>query len=671
MIRRNAYLGREEHLTKVLVLSVCLLIEMLLTAPLLKADSIVAPVVAYGDLTLSEAGFDLSEEDFGEGIVDEPHDRDFELDAIDLAIDFEAADDCFTLKDGECRPPRLQDFGFGSMRVRGKAALGERPVVIIMINSSEPDRPGHTAATALGLERKVFDVTGGAIGYFRHASERRFSWTNGGMYGPFEGSESATCWETKEHTAKAGRSALRHEAVRAMLRDPGFDGRLYDVDRNSVLDPSELAVYISFSCPTRYDDEGKRRGSPGGGSARKIDVIEHGFRYEGYVASTKESPPAVTIFHELAHLLGARDLYGKARQCDCDGQTLMGVTGNKSIELDAAHRFALGWLEPEMVDLRAMDYKIVESLRDTRSATLFYDTAISAYQNREFFLVEDRRKQSPFDIGLRNEGLVFWRMHTKVSGALRAVQAARVDVPNADGFYPSTEKRAWTEVEGVFSPRWSDGSRAGFSAKTEIFTILNWANHTEYFGPAMVDASFPISLDVTLHLRRGKALYYSDSLGRLLPPSPRPYPWTLSGLERRPTAAIGHGPNRVWLFDEDRVHLLDVAGRRVIGDVPLSLTPYARLPHGIDAAVQHPDGSQHFFMGPNFWRFDPIKNRMSGPMRIGIDGWSGLPADLDSAFRKPGGRAIFFRGEEAYEYDFRRETVDRLSTRDTSDWLSR
>ena len=69
------------------------------------------------------------------------------------------------------------------------------------------------------------------------------------------------------------------------------------------------------------------------------------------------------------------------------------------------------------------------------------------------------------------------------------------------------------------------------------------------------------------------------------------------------------------------------------------------------AAVNHPDGSVHFFKGDEFKRYNFSQHKVDFTGKIGVDGWKGVKNDVTAGLLHPDGTAyFFFQGPESVMY---------------------
>ena len=81
----------------------------------------------------------------------------------------------------------------------------------------------------------------------------------------------------------------------------------------------------------------------------------------------------------------------------------------------------------------------------------------------------------------------------------------------------------------------------------------------------------------------------------------------------------------------------------------------------INAAVKHPNGKTHFFVGKYFHVYNTITGKLEKMGLIGKDGWYGLPVNVDAALIHPvNKKGYIFRGNMYYRYDFARRKVDKI-----------
>ncbi len=89
----------------------------------------------------------------------------------------------------------------------------------------------------------------------------------------------------------------------------------------------------------------------------------------------------------------------------------------------------------------------------------------------------------------------------------------------------------------------------------------------------------------------------------------------------------------------------------------------------INAAVKHPNGKTHFFVGKYFHMYNTSTGKLEKMGLIGKDGWYGLPANVDAALIHPiNKKAYIFKGNQYYRYDFTKKKVDKIGIVGQDGW---
>jgi len=141
----------------------------------------------------------------------------------------------------------LADFGYNSLKIdEVKSAKGKRPFVIVLINSRDSDAPRYQGNAKNIYRNKFLRGRHSIQNFFRNASNNIFSWESKGVWGVYQ-AKKGRCFPSKGQVG-VGRSMLRKEAVHALLSDPNFNPKAYDVNHDNKLSEKELGILVLYSC---------------------------------------------------------------------------------------------------------------------------------------------------------------------------------------------------------------------------------------------------------------------------------------------------------------------------------------------------------------------------------------------------------------------------------------
>jgi hypothetical protein len=232
----------------------------------------------------------------------------------------------------------------------------------------------------------------------------------------------------------------------------------FDDDANGTVTGDELRILFIAN-----------EGGPGAAGARDSGPVRPpDFLYTvnlGLNASVQWQSGFSITAHELAHLLGAWDLYGPSGS-ESGGLTVMsGSDGTpdsrETFHLDPWHKMQFGWCEPRIHSLRAGGVATLHaaSSSNTDAAVILYDTLRGT---GEFFIVEYRTRSwpggGPYERNLAGEGLVIWHViqdanhNPPIIEGVRGVRA--LGAPNLQ-LGGST---VWGSGSTTPYLRWNDGS---------------------------------------------------------------------------------------------------------------------------------------------------------------------------------------------------------------------
>ncbi len=207
------------------------------------------------------------------------------------------------------------------------------------------------------------------------------------------------------------------DAVR-IADEYGFDFAAYDRNDDGVIRPDELII---LKIDNISNSGGAMRDRP---CATTDDRTRDGSRFiivcdaAGVGFASRMLNPA----HEIGHLLGAIDLYG--RGCWSDQLTLMSCTGSianatdrfTSIHFDPWHRMAFGWATPAFVTTAGGEFTISRTAEGLGRPTILYDPERGL---SEYYVVEYRSSnEGGIDSGVagHSAAIVWWYVKTDANG---------------------------------------------------------------------------------------------------------------------------------------------------------------------------------------------------------------------------------------------------------------
>ncbi|HUQ07618.1 MAG TPA: FG-GAP-like repeat-containing protein [Kofleriaceae bacterium] len=328
---------------------------------------------------------------------------------------------------------RAEDFGFGAMNVHGTPALGQRPLMAILIDFSDQRfRPHHTTSFYRTL---LFGIEKSINGFFWENSVHQFAWRDAGIYGPFTHRDrsSTTMLDESRYACATGglkvcRDAgindrtMRAEAI-ALAAENGVDFAVYDTNFDGTVTEDELTIFVWLAEPPANQ----------GASVRAIDCVQvPAARPGGYVSVCGKVPGAsegasfVDIAHELTHVLqGDRNLELYGSRCYSNEVSLMSCTGGPpedrrdTFHLDGWHKMQLGWVRPRIFPMDAPGTcAMLRSVQTEGGTALDEKRPILLYDRRrgtgEYFMLENRDKRAvtggTYDLDATTPGAVVWHV---------------------------------------------------------------------------------------------------------------------------------------------------------------------------------------------------------------------------------------------------------------------
>lgn len=416
----------------------------------------------------------------------------------------------------------LDEFGYNRMQVNGKEARGHRPLLVILAE--------HEGYPALAHDRDYYDNlifnyfatddSGQPMrnlnGYYLVNSNGRFSWTRAGAgtYGPFK-------FKNADLSEKAGTKGQPRQALALKAAaQAGFNFADYDDNGDGHITNDELCVLVIENLTV---DGAANRGTepacvrPDGSTVDACLAIA----IAGHQASL------MSMCHELAHSLGALDLYGGDQNQNYE-YTLMGSTIYKMADvmrtyhLDPWHKIQLGWVEPKIHSLDSPGSDIIgaaELVEGDEPVILYSPTR----GPNEYYLLEYRTNNRPegagYDASVPGSGLVVWHIKTDdnkfpitlpnqtvpgnldyavfINGAKTFSRGTGTPWPSSSGGIVTTFS------DGVipYALKWLDG--LGGNMKIKVGSLLDNGNRLKVSW-GEYDTSAPLTISK-------KILYYNGS----------------------------------------------------------------------------------------------------------------------------------------------------------------
>ncbi len=349
---------------------------------------------------------------------------------------------------------RAESFGFGHMKVNGRAALGRRP--LLLLKATLPDSGIAFAHDTPYYENIVFGTAAQNVtDYFLEQSHQLFTWTRAGSVSVANEPGFANAADEK------WLASMYSKAI-------AFDFARYDTNGDKKITSDELGIVVINNKSTN------------GGGARWMDggcATPAGSTVAICVQSAVvgEDIDFASLVHEMTHTLGAQDLYDNTDLYNVH-LTLMGATNWGTYHLDPWHKMQLGWVRPRIREIH--DPANVEALvlpRLSGASGISDESPILIYDalkgQREYFLLEYRRPTTTaggkYDADAYSQGLAAWWVGQDANRDSYIVDAPS-GPPAIDRtvwlFAPNGQRgdtRLWTAGDGEFSLRWFDGIDVG------------------------------------------------------------------------------------------------------------------------------------------------------------------------------------------------------------------
>jgi M6 family metalloprotease-like protein len=313
------------------------------------------------------------------------------------------------------------DFGHGAMRAGGVAAVGARPLLLVMVEFRDQR---FAAADTCAARRAAFfgPSSPNVAGYFRENSNGRFTYADAGCVGPLLARDLAST--AVDDATYAGAMEPRNEGLegegREVLGDAlaraaaSVDLARFDVNRDGALTPDELTVVMVHPAPS---DWRSRSGANRGFRSPRFTSAGRSLYAAGRAAFFAHAAGFATTVHEVSHTLGTLDLYGSGTHSE--GLTLMSATATatasdpRTYHLDPWHKIQLGWVTPRVRPITdeggvlalAAPQSTAADWADARRPVILYDPRRGL---QEYFIVEHRSRTTAAGGGY-DAGLSDWR----------------------------------------------------------------------------------------------------------------------------------------------------------------------------------------------------------------------------------------------------------------------
>jgi M6 family metalloprotease-like protein len=300
------------------------------------------------------------------------------------------------------------------MLVNNQPITNQRPLLVVLCKYAggyefPADHPPEYYRT------NIFDLSESQTmnGFFRENSNGRFQWSKvgPGVVGPIQFTAQEGYVPTLARAGGDERLADQlyySNMVARLMTDGGINFAALDSNQDAEITGDELSLLFILS-------EG-----PFAAAARSPGRVQPpGFTFAinlGLAAGVGFRTPFDTTTHEVAHTLGAFDLYGPS--CLSSALTLMSCTsgtwdGLQTFHLDPWHKLKLGWCEPRILSLRNQSQEALTAsqLMQPGGQVVLYDPLRGA---NEYFILEYRAANSPngpgYDRNVAGSGLVIWHV---------------------------------------------------------------------------------------------------------------------------------------------------------------------------------------------------------------------------------------------------------------------
>ncbi len=299
----------------------------------------------------------------------------------------------------------VQTFGHGAL-----ATGASRPMLVVLADFATGQPFGHDRAY---YDDFVFNAQRqpSVNGYFKEVSNARFTWQRAGVIGPipFPSGEMGTNFTPVSMDFNLRRLLYHSNMVHRIMTSGLFDFAALDANHDGQVTRDELVIVVISN-----DSWENNSGRPSG----LVRPAGSPVAWNGSIVRLWPGTDFATQCHEIAHSLGAYDLYGG--QCLSYKLTLMSCTGSSeedpaSYHLDPWHKMVFGWSEPRLRSLRTGGAENIPAAQFGRADAplLFFDPSKGS---SDFFLIEYRAQNPPvgagYDGNVSGTGMVIWHITT-------------------------------------------------------------------------------------------------------------------------------------------------------------------------------------------------------------------------------------------------------------------
>lgn len=308
----------------------------------------------------------------------------------------------------------LADFGYDSMGPGGKPALGNFQVLTVLVNYDGHPPLSRSASWYSTLVGRLGgtppftpDNPGSLLEYFAENSQHRFRPLRWKVVGPIRLAAPSA--------ADLGDASGRgHRIVTEAVRQNALNLDELDLDADGDVGPDELLVITVENIPN-FGPVNRAVNEITTATGRKVRLL-CAFLGEGN---------SFTLFaHEVAHSLGALDLYGwpqgKSAQLTMMSTSVGGTQANQvACHLDPWHKLVLGWSEPRVFTDASRGHVVLPGVNKPDAPIIIHRPG----RPLEFYLLEFRANRSDLQIGYESwvpgAGVAIWHVDTTAPGAAR------------------------------------------------------------------------------------------------------------------------------------------------------------------------------------------------------------------------------------------------------------
>ena len=296
--------------------------------------------------------------------------------------------------------------------------IGSFPILVLLW---DPQRPAHPAPTLGSITNVIHGAAPSVADFFSVNSRNTFQISHAGIFGWFAADKPDSCYWAAEDPSDADHDGFTSGHVRKWWEaitkaDASFDYSAYDANGDGVLDPKELGIVVVIPQTGAF---GSVRAPASQQYPTWQPMVVDGVRIPLIAEVYAGSPVNLGAFaHELSHLLlNLPDLYFTFFQPYAAGQySIMDVCYIDS-HLDPLQKIRLGWLQPTVI--RRSGSHVISAIESDGEACILMDPE---HGDREYFIVENRKRHVAYDSQIADSGLAVWHImeDPAVYGALPA-----------------------------------------------------------------------------------------------------------------------------------------------------------------------------------------------------------------------------------------------------------